>query len=419
MTQQNVSHARNPNGPLPVAQEPALRPDLRTVCLALIVIILLGMALRAAAVVVVPVVAAILIALAVIPLRDRVRAHLPERLGWLGTAAAMTLILAVLGLFFSGLWLAAQLVLSHLPAQPAQPAQIVEALQSAGNETGQGSLAEGAAAGAAASGEGESPAEAAAAHGAERDEASQGKLLPESASWLFRRLGDRIAGAGAGAAATILNSALATLAGLTIVVFLTLLLLSESEEWQEKVAAVTQARTEWRLTESADVIAGKVRAYLILRAGLGLATAALYTLWLWLLDVDLVLVWALATFLLSFVPVVGSLVAGLLPVGYALLTRDWSTVLIVGAGLLVIEQVMGSYVGPKLEGDHIALSPLVILVSLLFWGWIWGIAGALLAVPVTVSLAVLGAHVPCLRPWALLLTDRTTLRGLSEVTQPD
>jgi AI-2 transport protein TqsA len=68
------------------------------------------------------------------------------------------------------------------------------------------------------------------------------------------------------------------------------MILTESEEWREKVAATTKPRTGWRLTESADVIAGKIRSYLILRTALGLATAVLYGLWLWFMGVDLVLV---------------------------------------------------------------------------------------------------------------------------------
>lgn len=339
----------------------------RTMLPVIVAVILIGWALRALAVVVVPLAASVLIALAVMPLRDRVRNHVPERVGWLGTAAAMTLILVVLGLFFGGLWLAAQQVLSELPARPGQ---IVEALQSAGSEPGQSSLAEGAAAGAATTTDGESPAERTTANGGAEQGGAPDELLPESARWLFRMLSDRIAGASAGVAAVILNSALATLAGLAIIVFLTLLILTESETWREKVATIATPRTEWRLTESAEVIAGKVRAYLVLKTALGLATAALYALWLWFMGVGLVLVWALSTFLLSFVLVVGSLAAGLLPVAYALLTQDWGAALLVGAGILVIEQVMGNYAAPKLEGDHIALSPLVILLALLFWTWV-------------------------------------------------
>ena len=67
----------------------------------------------------------------------------------------------------------------------------------------------------------------------------------------------------------------------------------------------------------------------------------------------------------------------------------------------------------------IAAVAMVILVSLVFWGWAWGIAGALLAEPVTVGLVVLGAHVPVLRPWALLLSNQTDWAGLDEATQPE
>ena len=104
---------------------------------------------------------------------------------------------------------------------------------------------------------------------------------------------------------------------------------------------------------------------------------------------------------------------------YALVTQDFSTALYVAIGVLVIEQVMGNLVDPKVSGDRIAVSALVVLVALLFWSWLWGIPGALLAGPVTVSLIVIGAHVPALRPWALLLSDRTDMAGLREATKPE
>lgn len=182
-------------------------------------------------------------------------------------------------------------------------------------------------------------------------------------------LGGRALGAMGGVAATILNMGLGLLAGLVLIVFFTLLLLTESSEWLRKVQSTTRPLTEWRLAQSADVIASKVRAYLLTRVVLGLLTAALYAGWLWFWAVDLILVWALLTFLLSFAPVIGSLLAGLIPVAFAFLTLDLRTALIVGAGILLIEQVMGNYVDPRLEGHHIALSPLVLLASLVFWSW--------------------------------------------------
>ena len=211
---------------------------------------------------------------------------------------------------------------------------------------------------------------------------------------------------------------MAIVSALVVIFFLTLLILIESGDWRKKIASITHRRNEWRLTESAEVIAQKVRAYLLIRAVLGLITAALYGLWLWFFGVGLILVWAILTFLLNFVPTVGSIIAGLLPTVYAFVTLDFGTAVGVGIGLLLIEQVMGNFVDPKVAGSRVAASPLVVLVALLVWSWIWGVPGALLAVPVTVSLIVLGAHVPVLRPWALLLSDRTDMAGLKDATKP-
>ena len=415
------------------------RPGLRTGVLVLIGLILLGWALHAMAVVMVPLVASVLIALAIMPVRDAVRARVPERFGWLGVVAAMTVILLILAVFFGGLWLAAQRVVGEIPAGPGEiveqlgageatdPIRGAEAGAIAAGRDGEGSRTAPRAGdgGRGAEPEGGEPA-AGATQGQRDAEESPGAGrvgplggLPAGTSELLREIGNRAAGAAGGVAVTILNSALSIVAGLVLIFFLTLLILIESDDWRLKLQTVARAPVRWRLNESVGVIAGKVRAYLVVRAVLGIVTAALYAAWLWFFGVGLILVWALLTFLLNFIPTLGSLIAGALPVIYALLTQDLGTALLVGAGILVIEQVMGNYVDPRLAGNHIAISPLVILLSLLFWGWIWGIAGALLAVPVTVALVVLGSYVPALRPWSLLLSDRTTMRGLDDATRSE
>src|SRR5690606_27153103 len=102
----------------------------------------------------------------------------------------------------------------------------------------------------------------------------------------------------------------------------------------------------------------------------------------------LLLVWAVLALLLNFIPTFGSLIAGALPVLFVLGQQDLSTALFVGAGLLIIEQIMGNYVDPKVTGHQLALSPLVVLVSLVLWTWLWGITGALIATPMTMLLAI-------------------------------
>lgn len=109
--------------------------------------------------------------------------------------------------------------------------------------------------------------------------------------------------------------------------------------------------------------------------------------------------------LLNFIPTIGSIIAGTLPALYALATRDPGTALAVAGGLLVIEQIMGNYVDPRLMGHQLALSPVVVLTTLMVWGWIWGPLGAFLATPITVLMATLFAHSRRMRPVGMLLAD--------------
>lgn len=395
------------------------RPAIRTILLVIIALVLSGWALHAMSSVFVPLVASVMIALAVMPVRDWVQRRVSRKFGWLGVVAAMALLLLVVGLFFGALWLAAQQVIAQIPGGTGQITQVIEqAMPQEGAEAQGGTEAQppqGDAGSSLPLGLPSGVAEPSALGQVPQAGQESGG---ESAGGLASRFGDTLVSVLTRVAKTLLGSAVGIVSALVVIFFLTLLILIESRDWGRKISTITHWRTEWRLTESAEVIAQKVRAYLLIRGVLGLATAALYGLWLWFFGAGLIFVWALLTFLLNFIPTVGSIIAGLLPVIYIVATQDLGTAVAVGAGLLVIEQVMGNFIDPKVSGNRISVSPLVVLVGLLFWSWIWGIPGALLAAPVTVALVVLGAHVPILRPWALLLSDRTDMEGLTEATRP-
>ena len=395
------------------------RPAIRTILLVIIALVLSGWALHAMSSVFVPLVASVMIALAVMPVRDWVQRRVSRKFRWLGVVAAMALLLLVVGLFFGALWLAAQQVIAQIPGGTGQITQVIEqAMPQEGAEAQGGTEAQppqGDAGSSLPLGLPSGVAEPSALGQVPQAGQESGG---ESAGGLASRFGDTLVSVLTRVAKTLLGSAVGIVSALVVIFFLTLLILIESRDWGRKISTITHWRTEWRLTESAEVIAQKVRAYLLIRGVLGLATAALYGLWLWFFGAGLIFVWALLTFLLNFIPTVGSIIAGLLPVIYIVATQDLGTAVAVGAGLLVIEQVMGNFIDPKVSGNRISVSPLVVLVGLLFWSWIWGIPGALLAAPVTVALVVLGAHVPILRPWALLLSDRTDMEGLTEATRP-
>jgi AI-2 transport protein TqsA len=187
-------------------------------------------------------------------------------------------------------------------------------------------------------------------------------------------------------------------------------MLIEGPVWREKARALSRRPAEGEVADAVGEIAEKLRKYLWTRTVIGVLTALLYVGWLWAFGVDLLFVWGLLAFLLNYIPTLGSLLAGLAPIAYALLTRDLGTAAFAGAGILAIEQVMGNYVDPRMQGRQVSISPLVVLIVLLFWGWIWGVAGAVLAVPITIALLIVSSHVPPLRPLAVILHDESEER---------
>lgn len=138
--------------------------------------------------------------------------------------------------------------------------------------------------------------------------------------------------------------------------------------------------------EITDQIQKYVIAKFIISLLVGVATAIV----LLLFGVDFVVVWAVITFLFNFIPNIGSLIATVLPalmtlvqygsIGYAL---------IVAAVLVVLHNVFGNVVEPRIFGHRLGLNPLVILLSLLLWAYIWGIVGAILSVPLTAIIKII------------------------------
>ena len=205
-----------------------------------------------------------------------------------------------------------------------------------------------------------------------------------------------------------------TLTGLVLILFLMLLMLSEVESWHRKFLAISSRNSDRDLRQLGRSVGEKFRTYFWTRLVLGSLTALLYVGWLMLFGVDYLLLWGMLAVLLNFIPTVGSIIAGLFPVAYALAVKDPGTAAMIAGGLLVIEQVMGNFVDPLVLGRQVAISSLVVLVALGFWTIVWGIPGAILAVPLTVLIILVMAQFEALKPAALLLTDRTSFEELEE-----
>jgi len=126
-----------------------------------------------------------------------------------------------------------------------------------------------------------------------------------------------------------------------------------------------------------------VREYLRIKTEVSLVTGALATLLTASFGVDFAILWGVVAFLLNFIPTVGSLVAAFPPVLLAVVQFGWNEAFWVLIGYVVINTVIGNIVEPKLMGRKLGLSSLVVWLSLVFWGWVWGPIGMLLSVPLT------------------------------------
>jgi len=141
-----------------------------------------------------------------------------------------------------------------------------------------------------------------------------------------------------------------------------------------------------------DEALADVQHYLRLKTVISLATGILIGCWVLLLGVEYPILWGLLAFLLNFIPNFGSLLAAFPPALLVLVQEGPSRMFIVILGYVVVNIVVGSVLEPRIMGRSLGLSPVVVLLSLLFWGWVWGGVGLLLAVPLTMVAKILLQH---------------------------
>ncbi|HQR17927.1 MAG TPA: AI-2E family transporter [Gemmatimonadales bacterium] len=189
------------------------------------------------------------------------------------------------------------------------------------------------------------------------------------------------------------------------VVFLTYFQLATLPVFRKKLADLIGTRDGENHTEEVlSELEGQMSRYMLLNtltsAGVGLATWALLAA----IGLPNAVLWGTAAFLLNFIPYAGAVVTvALIGVASLVSFNDTGPVVLAMAGSIAINLVEGNLVTPYLMGRHLPLNPVAIFVSLLYWGWVWGPVGALLAVPLTVMLQVICSRVAALKPVAVLL----------------
>jgi len=206
---------------------------------------------------------------------------------------------------------------------------------------------------------------------------------------------------------SILNSLTTFITQLILVFLFLLFILLGRGHMMGKIEVGFSPATANRFMSIYNNITDQVQKYLGVKTLVSFITSLFVMGILLLFGVDFVLVWGILTFLFNFIPNVGSFAATLLPVIFALIQFDnpllalWLAICLFG-----VQFVFGNILEPKIMGESVNLSAVVILFALLFWGFIWGIPGMFLAVPMTAIIKIIFENIDGLKPIAVLMSDR-------------
>ncbi|MGH9465281.1 MAG: AI-2E family transporter [Thermoanaerobaculia bacterium] len=180
-----------------------------------------------------------------------------------------------------------------------------------------------------------------------------------------------------------------------------LFLLVEATEFDVRLARALGDRRE--VIAGFVAVSRNIQRYLLIKTATSAMVGVLAGLLTWLAGVDFPLIWGMLAFFLHYIPVIGAIVAGVPPVLLALALLGPGRAALLALGFLVINFVVGNLLEPLLMGRPLGLSPLAVLMSLAFWGWVWGVIGMVLSVPLTLVIKSLLDRSGQLRWLAVLL----------------
>ena len=199
-------------------------------------------------------------------------------------------------------------------------------------------------------------------------------------------------------ASAILSNSANIISKFFLVIIMTLFLLlgrkskNTSNEWNQIINSVKKYTFTKFITSAAT----------------GILTGIIY----WLLGIELALIFGTMTFLLNFIPVLGSVIAVLIPLPVALLQfNDPTYIIYVILFPSIVHIIIGNILEPKLFGEAFGLHPITIILSLIFWGMIWGMIGVLLAAPITAIVKISFEKFETTLPFARLLEGKVHLKS--------
>jgi predicted PurR-regulated permease PerM len=208
-------------------------------------------------------------------------------------------------------------------------------------------------------------------------------------------------GAAMGFAAKLFNGLSGALGNAILIIFTMIFILIEASSFPIKLKAMLGNSAE-TLT-SFSKFTESIRRYLGIKTLSCLAEGILVGLWVAIFGLDYPILWGMLAFLLNFIPNIGSILAAIPAVLLAFVQLSLGHTILVAVGYIALNLILGNVLEPRIMGKGLGLSTLVVFLSLIFWGWIFGAVGVLLAVPLTMTLKIAFESNPGTQRIAILL----------------
>lgn len=204
----------------------------------------------------------------------------------------------------------------------------------------------------------------------------------------------------------VLNSVTGIMGNFLMVLFYLLFLFIEESNFKKKLHLIFAKQENFnQIRTLLTNIERSITSYIGLKTLLSFISSTVCFIVMLSFGIDSPLLWSFIIFILNFIPVIGAFLVALLPTMFAILQfGEINIPFILFFVLGTIQTLIGNIIEPKLMGDSLNISPLVALLSLAFWGSIWGVLGMLVSVPITVILIILLAHFPRTKSIAILLS---------------
>ncbi|MFN3888882.1 MAG: AI-2E family transporter [Beijerinckiaceae bacterium] len=166
-----------------------------------------------------------------------------------------------------------------------------------------------------------------------------------------------------------------------------LLGLLEVNAFAQKIQSLKNTEAARVLIAGSVASSAKLRRYVYVRAQMSVVTGLLVFLLSYAVGLPLAKEWGVLAFVLNFIPFLGPFFATLLPTLYSAVEfQSWQATIALFVGLNAIQSIVGSYIEPRVSGSTLSISPFIVLLSIFFWTYMWGIFGAFIGVPITIVL---------------------------------